>query len=187
MKNGGDRLKIILIAGKARTGKDAAAKIIQENLLNDGKKVLIIHYADLLKYLCSTYFNWDGNKDEVGRTLLQRVGTDIVRTQQPDYWVDFVIGFLSLFKNEWDYVIIPDCRFPNELEKWDNSDWDNITVKINRTDFETPLTPEQQSHPSEVALDLYDNYNYIINSENGLDKLDKAVNEFILFLKKSKT
>ena len=90
-------------------------------------------------------------KNNFGRDLLQYVGTNVIRKQRPDYWVDFVIDFLSMFKNQWDYVIIPDCRFPNEIDKWREGDWEIIAVKINRLNFKTPLTLEQQAHPSEVA------------------------------------
>lgn len=178
-------MKVILIAGKAMSGKDTAAKMIQKNLTDQGYKILIIHFADLLKYLCQTYFNWDGSKNEIGRTLLQRVGTDVIREQQPDYWVDFIIEFLSLFKEEWDYVIIPDCRFPNELDKWKEEDgWDTISVQVNRLNFKTPLTLKQQAHPSETALNFYNDFDFIINAESGLDKLNKGVNNFLNFLNK---
>jgi hypothetical protein len=175
-------LKVILIAGKALSGKDTAAKMIEENLKQKKEKVLIIHFADLLKYICKQYFNWNGEKNNFGRDLLQYVGTNVIRKQRPDYWVDFVIDFLSMFKNQWDYVIIPDCRFPNEIDKWREGDWEIIAVKINRLNFKTPLTLEQQAHPSEVALDSYQNFDYVINSESGVENLSKAVNEFLKFL-----
>ena len=88
------------------------------NLKN--KKVLITHYADLLKYICRTFFKWNGEKDDYGRTLLQQVGTNIVGAKQPDFWVDFIISVLNLFEGSWDIVIIPDCRFVNEVEKMKN-------------------------------------------------------------------
>lgn len=145
--------KIICIGGKAQNGKDTSAVIFQTELQNRGKKAIIVHYADLLKFICRTYFNWDGSKDEAGRTLLQRVGTEVVREQVPDYWVDFVIGLVNLFPNEWDYIIIPDTRFPNELHKWKEAGYESIYVRVQREGFVSPLTPEQQQHRSEVALD----------------------------------
>ena len=83
----------------------------------DNKRVLICHYADLLKYICKTFFVWDGVKDEKARSLLQRVGTDTIRKQNPDYWVEFISEFLKMFPDEWDYVLIPDARFPNEIRQ----------------------------------------------------------------------
>lgn len=145
--------KVICIGGKAQNGKDTAAAMFLEELTNRDNKTIIVHYADLLKFICRTYFGWDGSKDEAGRTLLQRVGTEVVREQVPDYWVDFVIGLVRLFPNEWDYIIIPDTRFPNELHKWKESGFDSVYVRVQRENFTSPLTAEQQQHRSEIALD----------------------------------
>ena len=87
-------MKVLCISAKAQHGKDTAAGIIKEYLESKGKRVLITHYADLVKFVCTKFFNWDGQKDEKGRTLLQYVGTDVISSQQPSYWVDFVISIL---------------------------------------------------------------------------------------------
>lgn len=103
-----------------------------------------------------------------------------MRKQKPNFWVDFIIDVLTLFDGEWDYVIIPDCRFENELNRF-NDDWDITTVRVNRLNFTSNLTPEQLKHPSETALDNY-NFDYVINSGNGLDKLENEVNKFLLWM-----
>ena len=68
-------MKVLCISAKAQHGKDTAAGIIKEYLESKGKRVLIIHYADLVKFVCTKFFNCDGQKDEKGRTLLQYGGT----------------------------------------------------------------------------------------------------------------
>ncbi len=173
-------MKIILISGKAQHGKDTASIFIKQKLKSKGKKVLVTHFAALVKFICEKYFGWDGQKDEKGRTILQYVGTDVIRTQKPNFWVDFIIDILTLFKDEWDYVLIPDCRFPNEVTRW-NEEWDTISVRVNRVDFESNLTLEQKNHPSETSLDSY-NFDYVINSENGLDKLEIEVDKFLKWM-----
>lgn len=156
--------KIICISGKAQHGKDTAAQLLYEELTNNGNKVLMTHYADLLKYICKSYFNWDGNKDETGRTILQKVGTDVVRVKQPDFWIDFIIQLLTLFPDEWDYVIIPDTRFPNEVHKWKTTPFESIHIRVQRPNFKSPLSQEQQQHLSETALDNEDPDFWLINS-----------------------
>ena len=106
-------MKVICISGKARHGKDTLAGILKNHLEDQGNRVLIAHFGDLVKYICEKFFDWDEQKDERGRTLLQYVGTDVVRTQEPNFWTDFIKKVLTLFPDEWDYVLIPDCRFPN--------------------------------------------------------------------------
>jgi len=161
------------------SGKDSVANILKNKMELKNKKVLITHFADLLKYICRTFFNWDGVKDEAGRQILQYVGTDIIRRTKPDYWCDFLINFLSMFKNEWDYVLIPDCRFQNEM-RWPE-EWDTTAVRVERLNFISPLSSTQQNHISETALDYY-RFDYTIASESGLDKLEIEVNKFIKWM-----
>lgn len=175
---------IIAISGHAQNGKDTCAQMFEHALKDKGKRVLVAHYADLLKYICKQFFNWDGKKDEAGRTLLQHVGTEVVREKYPDFWVDFIHTILTLFPDEWDYVIIPDTRFPNELSggKYEGA-FKTIHVRVNRTDpsFKSPLTHEQQTHPSETALDGYE-YNYLIENNILKDtwgRVKGIVNEII--------
>lgn len=103
--------------------------------------------------MCRTLFGWNGEKNEFGRTLLQEVGTNVVRAKAPDFWVDFAISVLKFFPAEWDYIIIPDCRFKNEIYRLVEAGFQTIHIRVERPNFESPLTPEQQNHPSEKDLD----------------------------------
>ena len=143
----------ILCSGRARHGKDTSAEIIKDNLEARGYRVLITHYADLLKFICKNFFGWNGEKDEAGRTLLQQVGTNCIREQDPDYWVDFVANLIKMFPDRYDFVVIPDTRFPNEIDRIAYAGFPTTHVRIIRTDFESQLTEEQKNHPSETALD----------------------------------
>ena len=160
---------VVPISGKAGHGKDTLAGFMKTELERRGKRVLITHYGDLVKYVCRMFFGWDGQKDEAGRTLLQRVGTDVVRKQRPDYWVDFVRDMLMFFDGQWDYVLVPDTRFPNEVDGLDPLRV--IHVRIIRPGYST-LTPEQQAHPSETALDRYQNVQIVIRNDKGLEELE---------------
>lgn len=176
-------MKVICISGKAQHGKDTTAGYLKEFLEERGKKVLICHYGDLVKYICKTFFDWDGQKDEKGRTLLQYVGTDVIRAQNNDYWVKFIHDILYMFYDEWDYVLIPDCRFPNEIEYMTNS-WVGVThVRVVRNNpyWTSPLTEEQQKHPSETALDGY-SCNYVISNYSDLEHLRSAAKILVGYL-----
>lgn len=181
--------KILLISGKALSSKDTSAQFMASYLESKGERVLICHYADLLKYICKTFFNWNGVKDDNGRTILQHVGTDVIRIKndRPNYWVNFIIDILWMFYDEWDYIIIPDTRFPNEIEEMKSEfnyskDYNLVqSIRINRPNFDSGLSIEQLTHPSECALDGYEFDYYIENNgtlkdlqlkcENLVDKL----------------
>ena len=172
---------VILLSGKAQSGKDFIANIMKQQFEENGNKVLVTHYADLLKYILQTFFNWDGKKDKKGRDLLQRVGTDVIRKKMPDYWVNFISQMISFFPNEWNYILIPDARFPNEIEVMQkNPDVNVITIRINRGNFTPQLTLEQQQHPSETSLDEYD-FDYYV-SNDGTETINDAVKEFVNYI-----
>lgn len=175
-------MKIILFSAKAQHGKDASASILKNIMEQDNKKVLITHYADLLKFICKNMMNWNGEKDDKGRNLLQRVGTDVIRKQNPDYWVSFISGFLKMFPDEFDFVLIPDCRFPNEIQRMIDDEFDVFTVRVNRIDFESSLTDEQKNHVSETALDGY-LFDYYIDTISQLDYLRQKLKIMYEYMK----
>ena len=146
-------MQIICISGKAQHGKDTSAAKMKELIEAKGKRVLITHNADLLKFIAKNMFDWDGKKDDPGRQLLQFIGTDVIRNKEPDFWIDFIISVLKFFPNHWDYVLIPDCRFPNEIDKYKTTEFPATHLRVVRSNFVSPLTEEQQKHASEVALD----------------------------------
>ena len=167
-------MQVICISAKARHGKDTAAELMKEYLESIGKRVLITHYADLVKYVCTNFFGWDGNKDEKGRTLLQYIGTDVVCAQNPSYWVDFIVSILEMFEGEWDFVLIPDCRYPIEAEKVSNKFHTKI-LRIFRPDFDNGLTDKQKRHPSETCMDTFPFDATIINDSSTAVLRDKLI------------
>ena len=171
-------MKIITISGQAQHGKDTTAEILKAKLEKLQYKVLIIHYADYLKYICSQYYGWDGKKDAKGRTLLQQVGTEKARNKYPDFWVSIVEKFISVFGDDFDYILIPDSRFPNEVQYLRDKNYDVMAVKVNRIKFENNLTQEQRNHPSETALNNFQ-FDKILAYESGVEFVEMAVNEFI--------
>lgn len=171
-------MKTIIISGKSGSGKDALAIFMKEELELAGKRVLIIHYGDAVKWVLRDYFSWDGQKDEHGRTLLQHIGTDVVRAKYPNFWVSIVAGLVSAFENEFDVVLIPDARFPNEIEVIEETVLDVTVVRIERSIDGKPwtnpvFTEKQLQHPSETSLDNY-GFDYIVFNEKGLDELQNA-------------
>jgi len=158
-------MNIIMISGKAQSGKDVCAGLFKKELEKYNKKVLIIKFGDLLKFYCREYFDWDGNKDEYGRSLLQHVGTDIVRSQVESFWADRVSDFIKLFYDKYDVVLIPDTRYPNEINTMiKDFPGDKInTVYIDRYHYINGLTEKQLEHSSEKSL-LKEEFDFYITN-----------------------
>ena len=180
-----------MISGKSGSGKDTFAQILKDLLKQNDKQTLIIHFADLVKFYATQYFQWNGEKDEEGRALLQKIGTTIMRGRYPTYWAEIVAKFIDAIGdlNFFDYILIPDWRFINEFETvYDYAKYFNqkvITVRINRKkengDFylNPIMTHEQYLHQSEIELDNF-NFEWIIeNTDKDLDNLCYAAEIFI--------
>ena len=149
--------RVIIIAGEAESGKDTVAECFADYFEKDGKRVLITHYADLLKYSCRSFLDWDGKKDKAGRQLLQFVGTDFVRdTFCKDYWVNYLWMMLLAAEDNWDIAIIADARYENELNCSKRTsrfakEPEINTVKVTR-EKKNSLSDEERKHSSESGI-----------------------------------
>lgn len=167
-------MEVICISGKAESGKDTVATMMKEYLESQGKKVFIIHYADLLKFICKQYFSWNGEKDEAGRSLLQHIGTDVFRKRDVGFWVNHVIGVLKVMQNDIDYALIPDCRFMNEITQ-PALLFKTRTVCVDRHNHQSKLNQNQKNHESETALEHFE-FDISIDNNHSIEELKDEVN-----------
>jgi hypothetical protein len=174
-------MTIISLSGKAECGKNLAGELLKIKLEEKNKSCILLAYADLLKYLAQKYFGWNGIKDEVGRNLLQQIGTDKFRKSSPTFFVDFIIKLVDVIKNDFDYAIITDCRFVNEIQQWKKNQYNIISVHIERLNYTNQLTKEQQNHPSETKLDYYE-FDYYIKSNTGKENMEKEIDKLLIYL-----
>lgn len=173
-------MKLIGIAGKAESGKTTFANIMKEELETVGHKVLLINYGDFVKFIAKQYYNWDGNKNESGRALLQKIGTEQGRDGVDiNIWVDMVIATVAVAKNDYDVAIVADCRFPNEFDRWEEKGFNMLKIKVMRLSHQNKLTEEQRHHASETSLDNYDKDMTIIQNEGTLEDLRQIAKQIV--------
>lgn len=177
-------MKVIILSGKSGSGKDAVASLFKNKLLQQQKRVLTIHFADLVKYYAALYYNWDGEKNETGRSLLQKIGTTMMRTYEADYWAAIVAKFIDAAADDFDVALIPDWRFINEYETVCDYNPYVYSIRIERYNLDgTPyvnpdMTPEQLAHISETELDQFA-FDYILENREGLEALADSVDVII--------
>ena len=139
------------------------------------------------------------------RLLLQTIGTDIVRTVNPDIWVnklmnDYIsyadaISGTSEIKKLYPNWCITDVRFPNEAKAI--KDKDGLVIRVNRPFYCQGCTIQklvyqdcmdcaeyqmgifQNEHYSEIALDAYEDCDYTIDNNNCIDCLIEQVKEIL--------
>lgn len=158
---------VLLVSGKIGSGKNTVVDFIKEILLD---KMENLSFAGPIKDLCAREFSplldalkvlapnlnigrdtWYENKTFITRTILQIVGTNIVRKIDSDYWTNQLITAIKA--SPAPIVTVSDWRFPSEyfLVGRENA-FETLTAKVIRPPIGDAgdLT---SAHVSETALD----------------------------------
>ena len=169
----GDNMKIYLLCGKARSGKDTIANLMKKKLEASGNKVCEIAIMRTLKGYLKDYFGWDGKEETKPRTLLQEMGQDILM-DVPNFHVDRICEDIRILSKYFDTFIVPDVRMVHEIEEFRKRFDDVVVIGVVKENYVSPLTSEQSNHITERDLDNYKDFDYeIVNSD--IDKLNKDI------------
>ena len=157
-------MKVILIAGKARSGKTKAAHILKKILEEKKEKVVITEYSKYIKLFAKDLLGWDMVSEPKPRSFLQEMG-EYVRTLKTDiYFVERMKEDLHIYEHFVDAVIISDVRMPKELDEL--QEFHPIKIKVSNDLQSYDLTKEQEAHETEHALDHYNDFDYVIQNKN---------------------
>lgn len=115
----------------------------------------------------------DGNTI-TNRRFLQLFGTEVGRNIDPDIWIKALMRRYKdessdLAKPKW---IITDVRFPNEADTIKREG--GLLIRVNRE------TNSNDSHPSEIALDNYEDFDEIIDNNGSMEDLIGQIYDIIL-------
>ncbi len=163
----------IAISGKAGSGKDTIAKILQEV----NPELQIFRFGDNLKKSLELKFpllfnveRWENDRDyrneyikDFGMTRRELLIKEamLLRQIHPDYWVKSLFNYLPI-----DNYIVSDLRFKNELEalKRDKA----LLIKVIRD-------TEEINHISERDLDDFNEWDIIINNNGTIEELREKI------------
>ena len=169
-------MKIYLIGGKARNGKDTLANFIVDYYEKNNKKVVKTGYSKYIKMFAKELTDWDGSEETKAnyRSFLQELGTQIIRQKMNkfDFFVKRMAEDIEVYSHYVDAVIISDVRFPIEIDYIKERFNDVHSIRVIRPDFASELNKKELAHETEVDLSddgVYDEV--IINTT--LDKLER--------------
>lgn len=171
-------MKIYVICGKARHGKDTTALAIKKAYSD--KKVINLSYGSYIKEFAKNISDWDGSEETKPRELLQHLGTEVIRNNiDKDFFIKRLCNDIRVYSYYFDVITISDARFPDEVvtpkKLFDNV----ITIKVVRDNFETSLSDEEQKHSTETALDGFNDYDYVIENNGSIDELNEKVKTIV--------
>lgn len=161
-----DKRPIVAFCGKAQAGKDTAANYLVKRYGFDR-----FAFADELKDICTNIFGWDGKKDDPGRALLQNIGYAAV--QYNEYFWPNRLSLNKLFLLS-PRVVVSDCRFPHEVS-WIREQGGHVIHIRGRGG----LQGEAAKHASEVALDTFDDWDYVIDNSGAYKNLYDQIDQFL--------
>lgn len=138
----------ISLSGHAGCGKSTIAKALEKDY-----GFRIFSFASKLKELCNDLFpeKMHGNKNEY-RGLLQKVGTDLLRTVDQDVWVKYLVR--QIRNNGKPNKVVDDTRFLNELMTLKREGFKLVRVERDKELLREAGYNVDDKHISETQLDL---------------------------------
>ncbi len=168
--------KLFVLAGKARSGKDTTADIIEEYYKN--KKVIRRMYGAWLKEYAMLISNWSGSDEDKPRSLLQQLGVKS-REINPGYTIKRMEEDINILKDYFDIIIITDTRMENEITMPKEKFKECITIKLERPNYQSELSTKEKNNITETALDNYHNYDYILINDGSIDDLKTKITNIL--------
>ena len=167
---------IILIAGKSGSGKTTIANYLKKLFEEEGKKVILSPYTKYLKKYIEEITGEAISEENKPRELLQKISSDLIKEKlgKNNFFIDRQIEDIEIYSYFSDIIIIPDVRFPNEIEVIQEKFNNVFSIGIIRENYQTNLTKEQQKDITETSLDNYQKYDYLIENNNNTNLLKEA-------------
>lgn len=173
-------MRLFIIGGKAKSGKTTFGNYLREELKKYGYKPCVMHLTEPLYGYARNYFDWNPDVDDKPREFLQKMGIEIIKEKlHKNYFlVDRLCEDISILENFFDTFIITDARLIMEFEELKKR-YDNVTtIKLIRNADDIGLSQEEINHITEIELDDYNDFDYVIGNES-LSELEKAVKTLV--------
>jgi len=163
--------QIILIAGKARSGKNTIAEYLKKEATRLNKKVVISPYTKYLKQYIEEITGNPIDDQNKPRDLLQKISLELIKgkLKREDFFLQRQVEDIEIYSYFMDVIIIPDVRFPKEIEVIKKHFTNVISIGVTRENYQSNLTQEQQNDITETALDNYHNYDFEIKNNDKID------------------
>lgn len=170
-------MKIYIIGGKAKSGKNTLGEFLREELKDYGYKPCVMHITSPLYSYARNYFDWNGNEDDKPREFLQKMGIEIIRDKmgKKEFLLNRLYEDIEILSNFFDTFIIVDARLKNEFESIKNKYEDVISIKLERKNYDDMLTVSEAQHITENEIDAYNDFDYLIENNNLNDLKTKAL------------
>ena len=168
-------VKIYILSGYAKSGKDEVSKIITNYF--SLKKVITISYGHYIKDYARRIIG-DFNEFNKPRTFLQNFGIELVKEKIDDkLFIRRILEDIEIFSYFYDIIIVNDARLVDEIRSIKDKYKDSINIRIINP-LDNNLSEEQKKHKTETDLDNYNAYDYVVTNLTH-DKLVKDIESIL--------
>lgn len=196
---------IVMLSGKARSGKDTVFNILSEfshtQIFTD-RQIIRYAFADRLKEIAKKIFNWNGVKDEDGRFLLICIGqilrgdirnllrkyTGLKNIEKIVFYKKVLSDYFDFDRNIWVDTVANQIQMNYNLNEipvitdWRfKNEYYRMAMRFGFDEIVTLRINRPESlyldDPSETELDDF-TFNYIIENNGSLEDLQQKVLEF---------
>lgn len=159
-------MKLYVIGGKAKSGKNTFGKFIREELKEYGYKPCVMHLTEPLYSYAENYFEWNEHCDEKPREFLQKMGIEIIKEKlgKKTFLLDRLVEDIEILSEFFDTFIIADARLKEEFQYLSSKFDDITTIKLERNDYQTNLSEEEKNHITETDLNDFYDFDYTVNN-----------------------
>lgn len=172
---------IFVVSGKANSGKDTTCSLIKNQVFVKNKKCINLQFSSYIKMYAKEISGWNGEEESKPRTLLQNLGTEVIRKKiDENFFIKRIIDDIKVYSYYFDVITISDARFPIELDSIKNA-FDNVyKIRVERPGFSNNLTGKERKHETEIALDNYNDYDITITNDKTIDDLNKTIKDILM-------
>jgi hypothetical protein len=170
---------IVLVNGKAGSGKDTVCEFLEKELNSRRVRTFIVGNADAVRRLARNAYGWNDVKDDKGRQLLIDI-TNAGYNYDPYFWEreskETVNRYSYVGLTPKDTVIlVNDWRYKNTYDFWGREQCRVITIRVSRgVEKCTPYAETIKNDKSEVGLDNFCFEHFILN-DGSLEDLYKSL------------
>lgn len=170
--------KIYMLSGKAGSGKTTAAELMKKICEKKNKKIVCLAYADYLKMYAKEILGWDGLDENKPREFLQQLGIELIKNTIDDkFLIKRIIEDINIYSYFYDIIVITDARLIDEIEDIKVIYKDALSIRI--VGKENDMNVAQKQHKTEVGLDSYNDFDYIVENNSTLEALENKLENII--------
>ncbi len=167
--------RIFILSGKAKSGKDVCANVLEKQYQE--KKVIKLSYAYYLKEYIKKLGFWDGKEENKPRTLMQEFGISFLQEKiEKNFLINRMLEDIKVYSYFYDIIIITDARLKEEIEIPKKVFNKIVTIRI-QNEKENSLTEKEKSHITETNLDTYPNFDYKVSYNKNIEEQIKEIKE----------